>query len=115
MYKHLKTFNEHNNSYPEAYEGYFDDKELTKFRKSIGGYGEPKDSYSYTNEEDVNDIYEMIESMIFNGFVVQRMQDLPMKNDFISTKEGIKFINGSIVLDGISKSEFIKKYIDYKN
>ncbi len=99
------------------------DKDLTNFRRNLQGYGDVKEKYSYSNVDDVNEIFDIIDCNIFNSFVAQKMnsyediideelnKSIEKMITFIKKTEGLSFQNGGLVLDNITKEEVIKKYI----
>ena len=99
-----------------------DDLELTNFRKSIFGYGDSKQNYSYNNNDDIDEIFEIIDSIIYFDFVSQKLDnnDKKINNrvdnniDFIKNTNGVSWENGGIVLKNISKKDFIKNYLQHK-
>lgn len=107
-----------------------DDSTLTSFRKNIDGHGSKEDlkkEYSYSNDDDVNEIFNIIGSIIFNSLVSQKMheyegvvdEELNHKIDsltsFIKSVDGLSFCDGGLKIDGITKQNVIKKYIDTFN
>ena len=80
--------------------------------------------YSYSNNTDVDEIFNIIESTIFNSLVAQKMnkyegvvdEELDQKIDslttFIKSVKGLSFKNGQLIIDGITKQIVIKKYIE---
>lgn len=116
--RYIKTF--------ESYNIEYDDDKLTKFRRSIVGYGsieDLKDEYSFANEDDVNEIFEIIEFKIYFSFVTQKMNEYEGEKDsevdnivdsnieFIKRTDGLSFNDGKLKLDGISKKDVIQQYL----
>lgn len=103
------------------------DLKLTEFRRNLEGYGSIDDLkmiYSYDNENDMNDIFEIIESIIFFSLVSQKMNsydnvvdvELDSKieklKDFIKSN-GLSFYDGELHLENtITKDFIIKKFVD---
>jgi len=101
-----------------------DDLELTNFRQSIEGYGEPKEKYSYSNNEDVDKTYDIIESIIFNNLVAQKMLsynnevdaelDNNIEQDFkFLDSVNAEFSKGELNIGDTPKDVFIKEYIKH--
>lgn len=97
-----------------------DDLELTNFRKSISGYGDSKEKYSYNNNDDIDEIFNIIDSIIYFDFISQKLKNDKKINkkvdnniDFIKNTNGVSWENGGIVLKNISKKDFIKKYFQH--
>jgi hypothetical protein len=120
--KYIKLYE----SYSNGEESNHDDAVLTAFRRSVSGYGSLEDlksEYSYSNEKDVDEIFDIIESYIFNALVVQKMnsydatEDAELNTkidshiDFIRSIDGLSFENGELALNNINKEEVISKYL----
>ena len=106
-----------------------EDDILTSFRKNIEGHGSVEDLknvYSYSNDTDVDEIFDIIESTIFNSLVAQKMNEYEYEDvvdeelnqkinsltTFIKSVEGLSFQDGQLIIDGITKQMVIKKYIE---
>lgn len=119
IHKKLKDFlNENTN---------VDDMELTNYRNSINGYGEvdTNKTYSFNNSSDVDEIFDIIESVLFFQLVSRNMnkrennideelnKDIEKKLNLLD-EMGAYFGNGIINLNGASKIEIIKKFMQLK-
>jgi hypothetical protein len=117
--KYIKLF--------ETYSEIYDDEILTKFRRSLNGYGgldDLKDTYSFSNEDDIDEIFSIIENIIFTAMVSQKMDEYENKTDiklnnridkyikFIKSEKGLSFENGGFKLNGISKKDVVYDYIN---
>ena len=106
----------------------YNDKELTDFRRGIYGHGgleDLKKSYSYSNQEDIDEIFEIIEHMVFSSLVVQKLNEyentideeneknIKFYSDFIKSIEGLSFEKGGFKLVNVNRKFIIMKYINY--
>lgn len=105
----------------------YNDDALTMFRRSVQGHGgleDLKDEYSYSNEEDVDEIFGIIENFVYLALVTKKMNEYDGVEDddvndtletyvnFIKATPGLMFVNGGFELDDtISKKEVISKFI----
>ena len=111
----------------ENFNSLTDDEIFTTYRKKIEGHGEIKDEYSYSNINDVDEMFGIIDSIIHGNFVIQKMNGYSDKVDdsldkriledinFIKSIDGLSFEKGELKINGISKEDVIKGYIEHRN